>query len=165
MRSRCIIWYCPRFLGVIPVQRADYLYITHPCAKYSRPKPLSFDLHVLGTPPAFVLSQDQTLRCKSLIHCLIRLILLSSLKTAKQLTFWRHLTTNSKNLTLMIKGNQCTTFLVICKIFFHLFLPDSHFLTKMLAGSSSSCDSLGSVKSNNITLSGFSSALRRCRLK
>ena len=63
MRFRCIIWYCPRFLGVIPVQRADYLYITHPCAKYSRPKPLSFDLHVLGTPPAFVLSQDQTLRC------------------------------------------------------------------------------------------------------
>ena len=27
------------------------------------PKPtFSFDLHVLGTPPAFVLSQDQTLR-------------------------------------------------------------------------------------------------------
>jgi hypothetical protein len=24
----------------------------------------SFDLHVLGTPPAFVLSQDQTLRCE-----------------------------------------------------------------------------------------------------
>ena len=24
------------------------------------------DLHVLGTPPAFVLSQDQTLRCKFL---------------------------------------------------------------------------------------------------
>jgi hypothetical protein len=66
MRFRCIIWYCPRFLGVIPVQRADYLYITHPCAKYSRPKPLSFDLHVLGTPPAFVLSQDQTLHCMSL---------------------------------------------------------------------------------------------------
>ncbi len=28
-----------------------------------RPKP-SFDLHVLGMPPAFVLSQDQTLRFK-----------------------------------------------------------------------------------------------------
>ena len=27
------------------------------------PKP-SFDLHVLGMPPAFVLSQDQTLRFK-----------------------------------------------------------------------------------------------------
>ena len=26
------------------------------------PRETSFDLHVLGTPPAFVLSQDQTLR-------------------------------------------------------------------------------------------------------
>jgi hypothetical protein len=26
------------------------------------PRKTSFDLHVLGTPPAFVLSQDQTLR-------------------------------------------------------------------------------------------------------
>ena len=26
--------------------------------------PFSFDLHVLGTPPAFVLSQDQTLQLK-----------------------------------------------------------------------------------------------------
>ena len=29
----------------------------------------SRDLHVLGTPPAFVLSQDQTLRCKNLKFC------------------------------------------------------------------------------------------------
>jgi hypothetical protein len=28
----------------------------------------SFDLHVLGTPPAFILSQDQTLR-KKYISC------------------------------------------------------------------------------------------------
>jgi hypothetical protein len=27
----------------------------------------SFDLHVLGTPPAFILSQDQTLRIESLL--------------------------------------------------------------------------------------------------
>ena len=27
----------------------------------------AFDLHVLGLPPAFVLSQDQTLKLKSLI--------------------------------------------------------------------------------------------------
>ncbi len=27
----------------------------------------AFDLHVLGLPPAFVLSQDQTLRLKSFI--------------------------------------------------------------------------------------------------
>jgi hypothetical protein len=29
---------------------------------FLRKKTLAFDLHVLGTPPAFVLSQDQTLR-------------------------------------------------------------------------------------------------------
>jgi hypothetical protein len=27
-----------------------------------------FDLHVLGTPPAFILSQDQTLRCVLSLH-------------------------------------------------------------------------------------------------
>ena len=32
---------------------------------YPRPKAsYSFDLHVLGAPPAFILSQDQTLRGK-----------------------------------------------------------------------------------------------------
>ena len=34
--------------------------VTHPCATNGRSHP--FDLHVLGMPPAFVLSQDQTLR-------------------------------------------------------------------------------------------------------
>ena len=35
----------------------------------SLPKEIhSLDLHVLGTPPAFVLSQDQTLRCESFFH-------------------------------------------------------------------------------------------------
>ena len=32
---------------------------------YSPRRAFSFDLHVLGTPPAFVLSQDQTLTFKS----------------------------------------------------------------------------------------------------
>ena len=41
---------------------ADYLRITHPFATKHRSAP--FDLHVLSTPPAFVLSQDQTLRLK-----------------------------------------------------------------------------------------------------
>ena len=48
---------------------ADDLRVTHPCA--SDPEgPL--DLHVLSMPPAFVLSQDQTLRC---IECLILCLL------------------------------------------------------------------------------------------
>src|SRR5690606_4775300 len=37
--------------------------VTHPSATRLSPEGLdSFDLHVLGTPPAFVLSQDQTLQ-------------------------------------------------------------------------------------------------------
>src|SRR3989338_7315927 len=34
----------------------------------------SFDLHVLSTPPAFILSQDQTLRKKLMTDCLRNLI-------------------------------------------------------------------------------------------
>jgi hypothetical protein len=50
---------------VIPVFRAGSSRVTHPFATSTtpvlRPKQCPFDLHVLGTPPAFVLSQDQTL--------------------------------------------------------------------------------------------------------
>ena len=35
-----------------------------PVCHFTTPKSLSFDLHVLGAPPAFVLSQDQTLKRK-----------------------------------------------------------------------------------------------------
>ena len=38
-----------------------YLCITHPFATHHQSD--AFDLHVLGTPPAFILSQDQTLHC------------------------------------------------------------------------------------------------------
>ncbi len=46
----------------MPELGVDYLRVTHPCASgspYYYNEPL--DLHVLGTPPAFILSQDQTL--------------------------------------------------------------------------------------------------------
>jgi hypothetical protein len=53
----------PRFPGVIPHSRVDYLCITHPSATLLTPcGAFAFDLHVLGTPPAFTLSQDQTLQ-------------------------------------------------------------------------------------------------------
>ena len=44
--------------------RAGYPRVTHPfAAPYPGQAPgRSLDLHVLGAPPAFVLSQDQTLR-------------------------------------------------------------------------------------------------------
>ena len=44
-----------------------------PCA-ISPKQHVAFDLHVLRTPPAFVLSQDQTLH---LLYCLLRRALLS----------------------------------------------------------------------------------------
>jgi len=37
---------------------------------------LPLDLHVLGLPLAFILSQDQTLRCKNFGCCLIVFLLL-----------------------------------------------------------------------------------------
>jgi hypothetical protein len=36
---------------------------------YSSLRTFSLDLHVLGTPPAFVLSQDQTLQLRDSIPC------------------------------------------------------------------------------------------------
>ena len=41
-----------------------YLCITHPFATLHRSE--AVDWHVLGTPPAFILSQDQTLHCPSI---------------------------------------------------------------------------------------------------
>ena len=47
--------------------RAGRIRVTHPCAgrrhPVSLPGPLPLDLHVLSLPLAFILSQDQTLRC------------------------------------------------------------------------------------------------------
>ncbi|RGB21528.1 hypothetical protein C1646_748743 [Rhizophagus diaphanus] len=53
----------PRFPGVIPNYRAGCPRVTHPsAANFWEQAPIRpLDLHVLGTPPAFVLSQDQTL--------------------------------------------------------------------------------------------------------
>ena len=53
------------FPQVVPLPRAGHLRVTHPSATLQtiRISSFSFDLHVLGTPPAFILSQDQTLRC------------------------------------------------------------------------------------------------------
>jgi hypothetical protein len=40
-----------------------------PVRRSTRIAPFALDLHVLGTPPAFVLSQDQTLQRKSIVLC------------------------------------------------------------------------------------------------
>src|SRR4051794_21799468 len=44
--------------------RADCSRVTHPFAARVPQRALPLDLHVLSTPPAFVLSQDQTLQQK-----------------------------------------------------------------------------------------------------
>ena len=65
MRHRGLMRYYQPFPAAIPQCEAGYPRVTHPSAtKLSsiRKLPLTpFDLHVLGTPPAFILSQDQTL--------------------------------------------------------------------------------------------------------
>ena len=51
---------CRRFLAGIPHFGPGHPCVTHPSATPSPRKGRTFDLHVLGTPPAFILSQDQT---------------------------------------------------------------------------------------------------------
>ncbi len=50
-----------------PLLQVDYIRVTHPCAGRHRYQQadtmLPLDLHVLGLSLAFILSQDQTLRC------------------------------------------------------------------------------------------------------
>ena len=55
----------PVFTGLSPTYgQVTYALLTR--APVSAPKGLSLDLHVLGLSLAFILSQDQTLRCMSL---------------------------------------------------------------------------------------------------
>ena len=56
---------CPPLQGRLPTR---YSPVRHSVNKFVTPKRsdqiASFDLHVLSTPPAFILSQDQTLKLK-----------------------------------------------------------------------------------------------------
>lgn len=49
----------------MPLLEVGYIRVTHPCATRHHVllHVLPFDLHVLSLPLAFILSQDQTLRC------------------------------------------------------------------------------------------------------
>ena len=57
------------FPAAIPLYEAGYPRVTHPSATNFEKQALHrpFDLHVLSTPPAFILSQDQTLMLKSFV--------------------------------------------------------------------------------------------------
>src|ERR1700675_4961495 len=55
------------FRNVIPRSKAGHPRVTHPFATLLIPCGIfAFDLHVLGTPPALILSQDQTLMLNAL---------------------------------------------------------------------------------------------------
>src|SRR5262249_4031019 len=72
---------------VIPILEAGYPRVTHPCATLlGAEAPFSFDLHVLGTPPAFVLSQDQTLQLNLSIRAKAVDLLLSMIAVLKSFT-------------------------------------------------------------------------------
>ena len=56
--------YYPAFPPAVPRKGVGCIRVTHPCATLASPKGrLPSDLHVLGLPLAFILSQDQTLHC------------------------------------------------------------------------------------------------------
>ena len=67
MSSMRCSWLCGisrSFLLLSPAQgQVTYVLLTRSPLISKRD---SFDLHVLGTPPAFILSQDQTLHCPSI---------------------------------------------------------------------------------------------------
>jgi hypothetical protein len=55
-------YYLP-FREAIPHSQVGYPRVTHPfAARLAGCPAASLDLHVLGAPPAFILSQDQTLQ-------------------------------------------------------------------------------------------------------
>ncbi len=64
MRHQSVTRYYPAVRPAIPRRWVGCSRVTHPSATNIGEQALlrSFDLHVLGTPPAFVLSQDQTLQ-------------------------------------------------------------------------------------------------------
>ena len=61
--------YYSTFPWGIPQIEADSIRVPHPCAGRRRVQalPLPLDLHVLGLPLAFILSQDQTLHCNVVV--------------------------------------------------------------------------------------------------
>ena len=64
--------YYPAVGPAIPRKEVGRSRVTHPFAGCPKLPPGPLDLHVLSTPPAFVLSQDQTLQEKNLMLVALR---------------------------------------------------------------------------------------------
>ena len=68
-----------------PSPKGRFLRVTHPSATQSlwKPQRASYDLHVLSIPPAFILSQDQTLREHKVFYYVTYITILSFIKDVK----------------------------------------------------------------------------------
>ena len=77
-----VMGYYHPFPEAIPLSKAGCSRVTHPSATNLKEQAPSrpFDLHVLGVPPAFVLSQDQTLYEVCILKPFGFIIILSSLR-------------------------------------------------------------------------------------
>ena len=104
-----------RFQLLSPSERqVAHALLTRPPLSQSRLRRISvcsasFDLHVLGTPPAFILSQDQTLNKLYLNRCLHRIksILDRFLSSQKKL-FLMSVFTDFKNPFLVLICISCS---------------------------------------------------------
>ncbi len=96
MRFRGVIGYYRHFRkgpksAAIPESRVRYPCIPHPFATNvpsSYPSGSPFDLHALATPPAFVLSQDQTLQFNTGFRC-ARIMKTQALEFEEGFQSWR----------------------------------------------------------------------------
>ena len=126
MRSLHICGLSCRFQQLSPLYGPGYLCITHPFATHHRSD--AFDLHVLGTPPAFILSQDQTLHCllylsDNLLVCLALFYFLFISKLSLTLCFI--LSRSVFNVLSLISLVECPfilpSLLSFVKLFLYLF--------------------------------------------
>ena len=82
------------------------------------------DLHVLSTPPAFVLSQDQTLHCMSLMYLLCRVLVLIDVTDPRipnyQISFIEDITSNKARKLILIILPVSISYYVIFNIFYIL---------------------------------------------
>ena len=120
MPLRGLMRYYPSFPMVIPLIWADCSRVTHPSATLIPRRVLTFDLHVLSMPPAFILSQNQTLK----FNCLKSLL---SLKVITALTLlslcWLCFLGYYKfNFSTLKKLTEITFHLLVCQIKSHFFL-------------------------------------------
>ena len=116
----------------MPLYEAGYPRVTHPSATQSHSlsseesiQCASFDLHVLGTPPAFILSQDQTLVKSVCIQSRIAwqfcsfLLFLGLLNLSIQ-PFLKNLLKNFQGCCLLFSYQRSLLFAVVCDSYIRL---------------------------------------------